>query len=187
MISFYIEKHASNYIADMAEENNYAESPYVASKAAFLARQKQSQHSSSAINSQSIHASFQKQQNNSFKMPQNNSYPNQASAYPTQNHHHIPSSGHSSSTHTSFQQQLQQQMQTNQLIQHPSIDSTNSSGTSKFNKENRNFNTQLSVSSKSNTIFDRLDIMNSEKPHRFKVFFNSDSENRYIILKNEKF
>ena len=25
LISFYIEKHASSYIADMAEENNYAE------------------------------------------------------------------------------------------------------------------------------------------------------------------
>ena len=29
LISFYIEKHASNYIAEMSEENNYSESPYV--------------------------------------------------------------------------------------------------------------------------------------------------------------
>lgn len=40
LISFYIEKHASNYIAMMAEESNYAESPYVASRTALLARQK---------------------------------------------------------------------------------------------------------------------------------------------------
>ena len=40
LISFYIEKHASNYIAMMSEENNYSESPYVASRTALLARQK---------------------------------------------------------------------------------------------------------------------------------------------------
>ena len=40
LISFYIEKHASYYIALIAKENNYAESPYVASRTALLVRQK---------------------------------------------------------------------------------------------------------------------------------------------------
>jgi hypothetical protein len=168
MISFYIEKHASNYIADMAEENNYAESPYVASKAAFLARQKQSQISTPTDSSQSIHASFQKQQTNSFKIPNQHSQPHQIPNYPTQVHHHFPVNIQTSTTSTTFQQQLKQQMQTNQFMQNPVNDSTNSISTNQYDKENRSFS-QLNGSSKSNAIFDRLDIMNSEKPHRFKV------------------
>lgn len=162
MISFYIEKHASSYIADMAEENNYAESPYVASKTAFLARQKQNQEKiPSNINnknsSQSIHASFQKQQQN---IPQNFAKNNQ---YPLPNSHQQFQSinSHNNLQTNTFQQQLQHQMQSNQFIQHPSIDSTSS-----LIPENRNLNNNNS--SKSNTIFDRFDIMNSEKPHRFK-------------------
>lgn len=146
----------------MAEENNYAESPYVASKVAFLARQKQNQQSA-PNNTQSIHASFQKHQSNSFKHTQQQ----QVSVHPIQGHHPFPVSHPNSTT---FQQQLQQQMHTNnQLIQHPSSDSTSSVNTNQFDKENRTFSTNINGSSKSSAIFDRLDIMNSEKPHRFKV------------------
>lgn len=164
MISFYIEKHASRYIAEMAEENNYAESPYVASKTAFLARQKQNQqHVPSSA--QSIHASFQQQQKqqnlsqkHSQKYPQGHAV-QQQSMYPTQGHQQFTISN-------TFQHQLQHQKSTNQIIQHHQIESLNGNGHNHLDKENRN--NSSSSSSKSNAIFDRFDIMNSEKPHRFK-------------------
>jgi len=140
LISFYIEKHASNYIAEMCEENNYSESPYVASRTALIqaARQK--------------HPQLQQQ----LTIP----------PFPNHQHHH-------------HQQQQQQQ----QIISiHNS--SLNSIQQSQYNlridKENRsnslskqiiNGNILLSTNNNnkpSNSIFDRFDIMNSEKQHRFK-------------------
>lgn len=148
LISFYIETNASNYIEDMAEENNYAESPYVASKIAFQARQKQNQQ---VAPSQSIHAAFQQKQqtSQSFRLPgqqQQSMYPIQT----LQNNHQ----GYSSNT---FQHQLHHQHQ--QIMNHPSIDLRSNTHL----LENRNCPV-----AKSNAIFDRFDIMNSEKPHRFK-------------------
>jgi len=155
LISFYIEKHASSYIADMAEENNYAESPYVASRTALQqARQKQQQQQIVAPSPQSIHASFQKQQG--YKLPSTN--------YPQPQHQQTH---HQTVNNNGFQQQLQHQILVNQQSIHQSIlDATNTSN--QFDKENRNFSMQISNSTKSNAIFDRFDIMNSEKPHRFK-------------------
>ncbi len=187
LISFYIEKHASNYIACMSEENNYAESPYVASKTALLARQKREPifDSPSLLShtSSSIHSSFQKQYQQNHSSPHqhaNNIHQSQQqqhhqnfSSYPTQqihqNHHQHQSNHH--------QQQLQ-------AFQQPIIETTQSSSSlNQLDKENRLFNSSLlnnslnlskfqqSVSSsKSNAIFDRFDIINSEKQHRFKVF-----------------
>lgn len=155
LISFYIEKHASNYIAMMAEENNYAESPYVASRTALLARQnRQSLPPQKTSPPQSLHSSFQRQHSHG-QFQQN--------------------------VHQQFQQQIHQQfqqtfsnnfMQQHQMLQQP-VQSTNT--INQLDKENRQFNSidsdtrsQMSNASKSNNIIDRFNIMNSEKPHRFK-------------------
>lgn len=166
LISFYIETHASTYIADMAEENNYSESPYVASKTAFLARQKQNQQAPTN-SSQSIHASFQKH-SQSNRLPQQ--YPSQDyllqqqhQLYPNQSQQQFPTN-----LGSTFQHQLHNHGQ-NQFMHNNSIESFNSGVNP--DKENRSFSMQ-SGASKSNAIFDRLDIMNSEKPHRFKVNYN---------------
>lgn len=162
LISFYIETHASTYIADMAEENNYSESPYVASKTAFLARQKQNQQAPS--NSQSIHASFQKHSQGN-RIPQQ--YTSQNSM-PQQQHQHYPNQiqqQYPTNHHGSFQQQQFHNQSHNQFMQNNSMDTFNSGVN--LDKENRSLGLQLG-GSKSNAIFDRLDIMNSEKPHRFK-------------------
>jgi hypothetical protein len=155
----------------MAEENNYSESPYVASRAALLARQ-QKQDQVTAT-SQSIHNSFQQQQ----QYKPNNS---QFSSNQHQQHH---------------QQQQQQQYNTNNnqhlhlqktLIDSTALTSHTVNGSNQIDKENRHFsslnqnndnkylqsnnnNFPSSNAAKSNAIFDRFDIMNSEKPHRFKV------------------
>ena len=158
----------------MAEENNYSESPYVASRAALLARQ-QKQDQVTAT-SQSIHNSFQQQQ---YK-PNNSQFSN--------NQHQ---------QHHQQQQQQQQQYNTNNnnnqhlhlqqtLIDSTALTSHTVNGSNQIDKENRHFsslnqnndnkflqsnnnNFPSSNTAKSNAIFDRFDIMNSEKPHRFKV------------------
>lgn len=163
LISFYIETNASNYIADMAEENNYAESPYVASKIA-LQQARQLKQNQQAIPPQSIHAAFQQQKqqtSQSFRIQtQQSSIQQQQSMYPIQTLQNNQQGSYSSNT---FQHQLQHLVQqtNSQFMNHPSIDLTSS-------------NTHLLESrncpvAKSNAIFDRFDIMNSEKPHRFKV------------------
>lgn len=163
LISFYIETNASNYIADMAEENNYAESPYVASKIAFQARQKQNQQT---IPSQSIHAAFQQQKQQtcqSFRLPaQQSNIHQQQSMHPIQT---LQNNHHGSYSSNTFQHQLQHQLHqtNNEFMKNPSIDLVTSSKTHLL--ENR-YNCPVA---KSNAIFDRFDIMNSEKPHRFKV------------------
>jgi hypothetical protein len=160
----------------MAEENNYSESPYVASRAALLARQ-QKQDQVTAT-SQSIHNSFQQQQ---YK-PNNSQFSNNQH----QQHHQQQQ-----------QQQQQQQYNTNNnnnqhlhlqqtLIDSTALTSHTVNGSNQIDKENRHFsslnqnndnkflqsnnnNFPSSNTAKSNAIFDRFDIMNSEKPHRFKV------------------
>ena len=174
LISFYIEKHASNYIAMMAEENNYAESPYVASRTALLARQKRYpiNFQPSPSPPQSVHASFQKHHQHQ-QIPQKPQ--NSHSQYPTQSHSNQLTINRKSSSNNLHQSQ---QITTQQLSTLQSgIDTLQSVNVfNQFDKENRNFsNSELSNrqtpgnSTKSNAIFDRFDIMNSEKPHRFKV------------------
>lgn len=150
LISFYIEKHASNYIAMMAEENNYAESPYVVSRTALLARQ----------NRQSLPAQ-------KTSPPQSQTNQSMQTSYQRQ---HNPSQN----IHQQFQQQIHQQLQHtlsgnfhHQLLQQATNTMT------QLDKENRLFSdpesrNQVNSSSKSNNIIDRFNIMNSEKPHRFK-------------------
>lgn len=149
LISFYIEKHASNYIAMMAEENNYAESPYVASRTALLARQNRQSlppQKTPPPQSQSVHTSFQRQQNQSQQ-----------------------------NVHQQFQQQIHHQFQqTFNGSLHQQILQQASSTMTQLDKENRLFidseqRGQLNSSAKSNNIIDRFNIMNSEKPHRFKA------------------
>jgi len=182
----------------MSEENNYAESPYVASKTALLARQKREpifdSPSIMSHTSSSIHSSFQKQ------YQQNNSSPHQHSnnihqsqqqqhhhkniAYPTQQSHHSHHNHHQHHQNSQQQQHQQQQQQQLQPFHQPTVETTQSSSSlNQLDKENRLFNSSLlnnslslgkfqqSVSSsKSNAIFDRFDIINSEKTHRFKVY-----------------
>jgi hypothetical protein len=154
----------------MAEENNYSESPYVVSRTALLARQyKQDQ-----INtSQSIHGSFQQQYQ---QQQQNQQYKPQHSSFPS------PHQQQSNTSNSSHHMQLQHH---HQLQPQLSLESatTSSNGSNQIDKENRHFslssnndfNSKLQISNnfpssaKSNAIFDRFDIMNSEKPHRFKV------------------
>lgn len=184
-VNIKIEKHASNYIAMMAEENNYSESPYVVSRTALLAKQKLEQ-----INStQSIHNSFQQQYNTK---QQQNGHSQQQLQYPSQQQQQFNTNQSQSSNNNGSLHQLQQQQ---------SLDSSISNGSNQIDKENRHFSTSFISSStttttntsqsttnnlndfnrqqhlgnnfpssaKSNAIFDRFDIMNSEKQHRFKV------------------
>jgi len=119
LISFYIEKHASNYIAMMCEENNYSESPYVASKAAFVARQqKQTQPTSNnftvhnpsinqhaqQIPAHSVHNSFQKQhqQVNQQQQQQQQQQQNHHPQYPQHQQHN---SNNNFTTHQFFNSQ----------------------------------------------------------------------------------
>lgn len=168
LISFYIEKHASNYIAMMAEESNYAESPYVASRTALLARQNRQSIPQKASPPQSIHSSFQKQNQQQQQQAQQNIHQQIQQHIQQQQHFHHPQ--HQISNTFVHQHHLAQQP-----IQ-------SSSSLNQLDKENRHFNTTLELenrlqistnSSKSNNIIDRFNIMNSEKPHRFKVFFES--------------
>jgi hypothetical protein len=233
LITFYIEKHASNYIAIMADENNYAESPYVASRTALLARQKRSEPMPNQINQQlqqpsqqpqqrispqSIHSSFQRQHQHQMQQQLNQlPAPHQHSTAIIQHQHSAayPQSQQQQQQHqhTHHQQQQQQQQsqqnsnnngtllsshqlfqqqQYQQSISNSNGDTNSSLGTISsqlMDKENRqHFNTNTSSNSelsnkftqqslnslssaKSNAIFDRFDIMNSEKPHRFKVLY----------------
>jgi chimaerin len=136
LISFYIEKHASQYIAMMSQDNNYSESPYVASRTALL-QARQANRSSTFIQQNT-------QSSASFAIPP------QIPSPPTNNH-------------LSIHQQLLATQRTSQFI----ITNSNQSNSILFDKENRAQN--LIQKSKSNAIFDRFDIMNSEKPHRFKA------------------
>jgi hypothetical protein len=140
LISFYIEKHASNYIAMMAEENNYAESPYVASRNALFAQQ-QKKHPSleSDAPQSSIHSSFQKQ----YQQQQQ---------------------------HQQLQQTASPHLSTHKMFQQAVIETAQSSSNmNQLDKENRLFSSfESKLAPKSNAIFDRFDIMNSEKQHRFK-------------------
>jgi len=171
LISFYIEKHASNYIAMMSEENNYSESPYVASRTALLARQNRSPiHQINLSTHQSFAtASGSSVANNSillnplpqqFQMPQSRVQP--IPQFPT----------HSSAL---SQSQLTFQFSGSQLV----IDKENRSASTNLSNQSsnltinnlnrsRNSGTAAQNSGKSNAIFDRFDIMNSEKSHRFK-------------------
>ena len=184
LISFYIEKHASNYIACMSEENNYAESPYVASKTALLARQKREPSSVSPSHiPTSIHTSFQKQHQLNHQQPQHQQSVNLHQHH--QQHFHFPTQQqhHQGSHHQQIQpqQQHQQHQHHHQMFQQSIIETTQSNNSlNQLDKENRLFNISLSSdstngskfmqsSTKSNAIFDRFDIINSEKPHRFKV------------------
>jgi hypothetical protein len=168
LISFYIEKHASNYIAMMCEENNYSESPYVASKAAFVARQqKQTQiqptsnnfttHNPSInqhaqqIPAHSVHNSFQKQHQQVNHQQQHQHSHHQQ--YPQQQQHNT-------SNNISMQQFLNSQIMNNNLNTNTMLN--------QFDKENRHSSIKINNALKSNAIFDRFDIMNSEKPHKFK-------------------
>lgn len=93
LISFYIEKHASNYIAMMAEESNYAESPYVASRTALLAaRNKPASSSTAASNQQNLVS--------------NHSAPDLHPMAVAAGHHRV--SPPTQSIHSSFQRQHQQ-------------------------------------------------------------------------------
>ena len=178
----------------MSEENNYAESPYVASKTALLARQKRDPIFDSVSpvtsSSPSIHTSFQKQHQQNIQSHQHSINTHQQHTqhfpYPTQQASHHQQQHHQQQQHQQPQhhhQNTQQQQHHHQLFQHPVIETTQSSSTfNQLDKENRLFNSnatnnssiisklQQSMStSKSNAIFDRFDIINSEKPHRFKV------------------
>lgn len=148
LISFYIEKHASNYIAMMCEENNYSESPYVMSKAALLASQKIQPASSS--NPQSIHSSFQKQnvQHQSSNMQHQQQINN---FHQSQLIHQTLSETSKQNAYNGIQLDKENRHFSSQLI-----DSQNKLG-------------NLNSSIKSNAILDRFDIMNSEKPHSFKA------------------
>ena len=159
LISFYIEKHASNYIALMCEENNYSESPYVASKAALLAAKQappapptvpkmpqpsQPASSSSSASTSSIHNSFLKQHNHLMTNGGRNETTS-SNFFPPANANGASTAGHSANG------------------------SAGGNGHQSMHMS-ANHSASLSLlSSKSNTIFDRFDIMNSEKPHRFKV------------------
>ena len=144
LISFYIEKHASNYIAMMAEENNYSESPYVASRAALLAARQ--------------HTDDQQQQNPVKPTPISNA----------------------PSIHSSFIQK-QQQKPVQMMQQQQQVQQISDNSSSQSDRESRHFmstseSTRLlnttsqsqAIPAKSNAIFDRFDIINSEKQHRFK-------------------
>ena len=142
LISFYIEKHASNYISMMCEENNYSESPYVASRTALLARQIQPQQQPQLI------PPFPHHQHH--------------------HHHHHQQQQQQIITINTSQTSLngiQQPQQHNNLI----IDKENRSNS--LTKQLINGNillTNTSGNKPSNSIFDRFHIMNSEKQHRFK-------------------
>lgn len=165
LISFYIEKHASNYIAMMAEENNYAESPYVVSRTALLARQnRQSSLPQKTSPPHSVHSSFQKQQ------------------IQAQPNIHQQIQQHVQQQFQHQQQQQQQQSQfTNTFMHHQLLQQPiqSSSSLNQLDKENRHFTNsldfenRLQITSKSNNIIDRFNIMNSEKPHRFKVIIKN--------------
>jgi hypothetical protein len=171
LISFYIEKHASNYIAMMSEENNYSESPYVASRTALLARQNRSPiHQINLSVQQSFStASGSSVANNSillnplpqqFQMPQSRVQP--IPQFPTHNS-------------AISQSQLTFQFSGSQLVtdkenRSASINLSNQSNSTTINNLTRSKNSGTAAlnSGKSNAIFDRFDIMNSEKSHRFK-------------------
>jgi hypothetical protein len=155
LISFYIEKHASNYIAMMCEENNYSESPYVASRTALLARQKRG-----GSQSQIPSPSFIQQQHHCSTPQQLIMLP----PFPQQQQQQQSQLTSTFSFHNSQSLNLPQQP-------HLMIDKENRSNslTKPIINNNLNCNILLANNSmKSNSIFDRFDIMNSEKPHRFK-------------------
>lgn len=190
LISFYIEKHASNYIAMMAEESNYAESPYVASRTALLARQKRdpaplpslphhhqnsapellsSHHQSRVSPPNSIHSSFQRQ--HQVIQPPVALTSQHSFSYLQQQHQHqsAPSNGNTLTHHettTSGVSIMMSQMMMDKENRQSFNNPTNGSNMSDTNSSR--FTNSLNVA-KSNAIFDRFDIMNSEKPHRFKV------------------
>jgi hypothetical protein len=194
----------------MSEENNYAESPYVASKTALLARQKREpifdSPSIMSHTSSSIHSSFQKQYQQNHSSPhqhsinihqsQQHQHHHQNFAYPTQQSHHAHHNHHQHHQNSQQQQNQQQQQQQLQPFHQPIVETTQSSSSlNQLDKENRLFNSNLlnnslslgkfqqSVSSsKSNAIFDRFDIINSEKNHRFKVFQKSFPFNKMNIF-----
>jgi hypothetical protein len=184
LISFYIEKHASNYIAMMSEENNYAESPYVASRIALLASRQQTggqetASSSAASTAPSIHSSFQK--STAFNQPsqqlmqqqqQQQHIVQQISDQHTiqldkDNRHFSDSVTANSSMVRLLQNQHQHtpQQQHQHLQQH-----TPGSALS-----------AAAALAKSNAIFDRFDIINSEKQHRFKSQ-NFKGELKFLFL-----
>ncbi len=121
LITFYIEKHASNYIAMMCEENNYSETPYFAQRSALLARQQKL-----------------------VPSPKQGGHQMQTQSIPQQQQH---------LTQFIAQQQIHQRQQM--------LDKENRTNT-------QNQHHQHPPSAKSSSIFDRFDIMNSEKSHRFK-------------------
>ena len=145
LISFYIEKHASNYIAMMSEENNYSESPYVASRTALLARQKRGG-SQTQIQPPSSFINHHQQQ--LIMLP---AFPQQPQITPT------------FSFHNSQSLNLPQ----THLITNDKENRSNS-----LTKPAAIINSNILLSNnnsiKSNSIFDRFDIMNSEKQHKFK-------------------
>lgn len=156
----------------MCEENNYSESPYVASKAAFVARQqKQTQiqptsnnftvHNPSInqhaqqIPAHSVHSSFQKQHQ------QVNHQQQQQPQQPQNHHQQYPQhQQHNSNNNISTQQFLNSQIINNNANTNTMLN--------QFDKENRHSSFKINNGLKSNAIFDRFDIMNSEKPHKFK-------------------
>ncbi len=175
LISFYIEKHASNYIAMMAEENNYAESPYVASRIALLAARQQTgaqdaPTSNNAANiGQSIHSSFQKS--------------NTSSGFNQHQQHTMPS------THQHLVQQISDHntVQLERDNRHFS-DSTNSSMARLIQQQQQHLHSTSALSAaaalaKSNAIFDRFDIINSEKQHRFK---SQNFKGKFFLIKTRK-
>ena len=204
----------------MAEENNYSESPYVASRTALLARQKVSTPGSEAPQlpqsqkiSPSIHSAFQKQHGQSQHPQQQGSIHSQI---PNINNGgslgQFPHMSMQSNPHQLVHQQQQQQqhqqmlfMDNNQTGQSNTINST----ANQVDKENRhrqftslefangnshgntnsstngndnggslinNGSKSMLSANKSNAIFDRIHIMNSEKPHSFKVSLKNLSE-----------
>jgi hypothetical protein len=188
----------------MCDENNYAESPYVASRTALLARQKRQPEppmlglsstsgTSAAVcgngttsHQHSIHTSFQKQnqQQNHHQQQHHQQQANHQQQFMSNNQtnngnhfHSSPASQQQSSQQQqqSFHQQQNQQIQLLNSNLQSSIEITNQLSSNQLDKENRQFSDILHGkfpipnSAKSNAIFDRFDIMNSEKPHRFKV------------------
>lgn len=155
LISFYIEKHASNYIAMMAEESNYAESPYVASRIALLsARQQENQKPTTSSNTQaqSIHSSFMKQQQQqqfgSSSVQQVTDLAMQQGGDKDNRHFLMSNNGSTASPAACDFRSIQHQHSHHQSI------------TAGLNFPGNN-------APKSNAIFDRFDIINSEKPHRY--------------------
>jgi hypothetical protein len=138
----------------MAEENNYSESPYVASRAALLAAQKQHDQTGAITSNKQQ----QQQQQGGFNNQQLNS------------------------VHSSFQKQQEgfQQFTNNDQLERTESRNNfcNANRLSVFNSANNN-------STKSNAIFDRFDIINSEKPHRFKVKLEYDYFYLDSISKNK--